>query len=181
MNTKGSVLVFMVICSAVIAALGVSILSTAMIQYNIKRTNTEARQAFYMAETGLNEAFSEAYILVIEARNFSKSKAEEYLVSFPEDEAGAESVFSANFKSYILSNFKGRVESSSNPAVAVTNTVLIFYGDCLTANLRSVFSAEKIDRKIDAQIVILVPTFSSISSETFKAEDYVKFANWTNY
>lgn len=181
MNMKGSILVLLVICSAVIAELGVSILSISMIQYNIKKTNTEAKQAFYMAETGLNEAYSKAYVLTDEACDYSKSKAEEYLESFPEDENGAENVFAANFKSYILNNLKGRVEDSYNPVVAVTNNVLLFSGSSLTANLRSVFSAEKVERKIDAQIVISVPSLNSLSSANFKAADYVKFTNWTNY
>lgn len=180
MNSKGSTMVLLVIAMAVIIALGVSILNIAMVQYNIRNYSSEAKQSFYMAETGLNVAFSQGYALIEEAAEESLVQADEYLYLYPLDEIGAESVFNAQFKSFITYNFKNRAESQSNPTVKVVNQNLVFSGNKLTAHLISACSTDNIEKHVEADIIVLVPAYSDVKNNVFDAADCIMFDNWIN-
>jgi len=180
MNDKGSTLVLLVIVMTIIIALGVSILDIAMMQYNIKKYNTEAKQSFYMSETGLNEAFVDAYKLIGEATEDSLIKAEEYLLLFPLNESEAESIFKANYKLYITVNLRNRVLKSSNPAVEVTNeNPLVFVDDMLTANVMSKYNSVNIEKITFVDLIILVPGYYYIKNNVFDISDYIMFDNWS--
>jgi cell division protein FtsL len=180
MNNKGSTMVLLVIAMAVIMALGVSILNVAMMQYNIRNYSTDSKQSFYKAEDGLNAAFSNIYSLIEEASLSAMDEAEEYLNLYPLDESGAESIFSAAFKSHVTVNFKNRAGSNSNPKVIITNQSLIFIGNKLTANLISYYSADKIEKNVKANIIVLVPSYSDVKNDIFEAADCIGFDNWIN-
>lgn len=180
MNNKGSTMVLLVIAMAVIMALGVSILNIALMQYNIRNYSTNSKQSFYRAEDGLNEAFSNIYILIEEASQRALHEAEEYLNLYPLDESGAESIFSADFKNYVTANFKNRAERNSNPAVYITGHNLLFIGNRLTAHLVSVYSTDKIEKHVEADIVVLVPDYLDVKNNAFRAADFIMFDNWVN-
>lgn len=180
MNNKGSTMVLLVIAMAVIMALGVSILNIAMMQYNIRNYSIDSKQSFYMAEDGLNEAFSHTYILIKEASQSAFDEAENYLNLNPLDESGAESVFTAKFKYYVTANFKNRAESNHNPSVYNTDHNLFFSGNRLTAHLVSVFTTDKIEKHVEANIVVLVPDYLDVKNNFFDAADFIMFDNWMN-
>lgn len=180
MNNKGSTMVLLVIAMAVIMTLGVSILNIAMMQYNIRNYNTDSKQSFYKAEDGLNEAFSNIYILIEEASQSAINEADEYLYLYPLDESGAESIFSAGFKNYVTVNFKNRAESNFNPSVYITGHNLLFFGNRLTAHLVSVYSTDKIEKHVEADIVVLVPDYLNVKNNAFRAVDFIMFDNWIN-
>lgn len=178
MNNKGSTMVLLAISMTVIIALGVSILNVAMMQYNIRNYSIEAKQLFYKAEDGLNEAFSDIYILIFEAAARAIDEAEEYLNLYPLDEGGAESIFCAEFKNYVTVNFKNRAENSSNPKVKIAEQNLIFSGNRLTAHLISIYRVDKIEKHVEVDIVVLVPLYSDVKSNIFDAADCIMFDNW---
>ncbi len=180
MNNKGSTMVLLVIAMAVIMALGVSILNIAMIQYNIRNYNTEAKQAFYKAEDGLNKAFSNVYTLIEKASFSAIDEAEEYLNLYPLDESGAESIFCAHFKNYVTVNFKNRTEINSNPTVKITEQNLLFSGNRLTAHLTSIYRTGKIEKHVEADIIVVVPSYSDVKNNVFEAADCIMFDNWIN-
>lgn len=180
MNNKGSTMVLLVIAMSVIIALGVSILNIAMMQYNIRNYSMEAKQLFYKAEDGLNEAFSDVYILIEEAASRSIDEAEEYLNLYPLDEGGAESIFCVEFKNYITVNFKNRAEDNSNPKVKIAEQNLIFSGNSLRAHLISIYCTDKIEKHVEADIVVLVPSYSGVKNNIFDAADCIMFDNWIN-
>jgi hypothetical protein len=180
MINKGSTMVLLVIAMAVIMALGVSILNIAMMQYNIRNYSTEAKRSLYRAEDGLNVAFSNIYALIEEASSSALDEAEEYLYLYPLDESGAESIFYATFKNYVTVNFENRAESNSNPKVLITDQNLLFSGTRLTAHLISVYSTDKIEKNVKADIIVLVPSYSDVKNNVFEAADCMGFDNWIN-
>lgn len=180
MNNKGSTMVLLVITMAVIMALGVSILNIAMMQYNIRNYSIDSKKSFYRAEDGLNEAFSNIYNLIEEASQSAIDEAEDYLNLYPLDESGAESIFYAGFKNYVTVNFKNRAESNLNPSVYNTDHNLLFFGDKLTAHLVSVYSTDKIEKHVEADIVVVVPDYLYVKNNVFREADFIMFDNWVN-
>lgn len=63
-NYKGSTMVLLVVAIGVISLLGTSILGVTMMNFKIKKANTEIKQSFYISEAGLDLAYSNAYELV---------------------------------------------------------------------------------------------------------------------
>ncbi|WMJ76669.1 MULTISPECIES: hypothetical protein [unclassified Sedimentibacter] len=81
-NNNGSTLVLLVMTVAVISLLGTSILGVTMMNYKIKKTNSDMKYSFYMSESGLDRAYAEAYSVVLEAvseaNNAAKNKINEF-------------------------------------------------------------------------------------------------------
>jgi len=81
-NNKGSTLILLVMSIAVISLLGTSILGVTMMNYKIKKTNSDIKYSFYMSESGLDRAFAEAYSVVLkavdEANTVAQNKISEY-------------------------------------------------------------------------------------------------------
>lgn len=176
-NNRGSSLVLLIIIISVIIFLGVSLMSITLINYQIKKTNSEIKQSFYMSEKGLNEAYSKAYDLMIYAANDSVVKAEEYLLVNPLDEAGAISLYSNNFKSLVTSQIKGKIISSSNPAITITNvSTLYFTGDVMTVSIQSKYtSAKNIEKTTGVNLVIEIPDYYEAIAGTIDYSVYLKF------
>ena len=180
MNNKGSTLVLLIIAMAIIITLGVSVLDIAVMQYNIKKNNTEAKQSFYMAETGLNVAFVDAYGLMDEAAEDSLKKAYEYLLLFPLNEMEAENVFRENYKLYMTANLENSVYRGSNPIVEITNGgTLLFIGDKLTANVKSKYNSENIEKTACVDIIILVPDYYDFKNNSADLSHYINFNDWS--
>lgn len=81
-NNKGSTLILLVMTVAVISLLGTSILGVTMMNYKIKKANSDMKYSFYMSESGLDRAYAEAYSVVLkavnEANNAAKNTINEY-------------------------------------------------------------------------------------------------------
>ena len=83
MNNKGSTMVLLIIVIALIIVLGTSVLNVAVKQYEIKKFNIDSKQAFYISETGLNEAFVKSCALIDESTIKALQMAEEHLLLNP--------------------------------------------------------------------------------------------------
>ncbi len=66
-NNKGSTMILLVMSVAVISLLGMSILGVTMMNYKIKKANTDLKFAFYMSESGLDRAYAAAYALILDS------------------------------------------------------------------------------------------------------------------
>lgn len=180
MKNKGSTLVILVIVIAIVIVLGVSILNISMMQYELKRFNTESKKNFYMSETGLNLAYVDACKLASDAVEDSLDKANEYLLLYPLNEMEAENIFNVNYKSYITANLENSVYRGSNPTVEITNGgTLLFIGDKLTANVKSKYNSENIEKTTCVDLIILVPSYYYIKNNSADLLNYVSFDNWS--
>lgn len=166
-NENGSTLVLLVIIIGVIILIGTSLLNITVSQYKIKKSNSEIKRAFYIAEYGLNDAYLRVYDLIYEAAENSVSKADEYLLTYPDDLNGASLLFKNNYKLYILNNAVNTVYDNKNPTTSVTNKVgLAFISDKLTIKVNSKFILESgIEKIISADIVISVPDYTETKNE----------------
>lgn len=84
-DNKGSTLLMLVIAIGVISLLGTSVLGVTMMNYKIKKTNTDIKEAFYMSESGLDKTYATAYDFVQEAVKESNQKAKEFISDFTLD------------------------------------------------------------------------------------------------
>lgn len=84
-NKKGSTLVLLVIAIGVISLLGTSVLAVTMMNYKIKKANTELKSTFYLSESGLDKAYERAYKLVIEGIGEGNKDAETFIKSVEEE------------------------------------------------------------------------------------------------
>ncbi|WP_313163742.1 hypothetical protein [Sedimentibacter sp.] len=78
-SKKGSTLVMLIISVGIISLLGTSILGVTMMNYKIKKANTDLKHTFYMSETGLDKAYDRAYKLVLEAVNEGSAASQDFI------------------------------------------------------------------------------------------------------
>jgi len=71
-------MVMLVMAVGIISLLGTSILGVTMMNYKIKKANTEMKSSFYMSETGLDKAYERAYQLILEAVNEGNKEAQNF-------------------------------------------------------------------------------------------------------
>lgn len=178
LKNSGSTLVILVIAISIIIALGISLLSVSMMHFRIKKTNTEIKKAFYMAETGINRAYIDAYDLVMEAVTDSVEKSEEYLLIYPLNSIDAANLFEDNYKVYITGQIANRIKKNSNPYVAVSNAeTLFFIDDKLIISIKSKqISENKVEKTISTDLIILVPDYYLMNSIDLSM--LLSFNNW---
>lgn len=87
-NKKGSTLVLLVVAVGVISLLGTSILGVTMMNYRIKKANTQIKEAFYLSESGLDQTYAKAYEYVQNAVEESNELAKEFIAEFKLDNIG---------------------------------------------------------------------------------------------
>ncbi len=66
-SKKGSTMVMLVVIIGIVSILGTALLGVTMVNYKIKRANTDIKQSFYLSESGLDKAYAVAYEYVAEA------------------------------------------------------------------------------------------------------------------
>jgi len=81
-GNKGSTLVLLVVAIGVISLLGTSVLGVTMMNYKIKKANTEIKDAFYRSEAGLDETYSNTYAFVQDAVKDSNGDANNFIGAF---------------------------------------------------------------------------------------------------
>ena len=182
MNNKGSTLVLLVIVIALVIVLGASVLNVSVNQYAIKKFNIDSKQAFYISETGLNEAYVKACVLIDESIIKAVQMAEDYLLLNPSNKNEADNIFMANYKIYLRTNIGNRIEIAANPSVEIWNDdTLVFIDDALTVILKSSYLHENnIDKVTGVELVISVPDFNDVSEGIYDVKNYICFKNWNS-
>lgn len=77
-NKKGSALIISLLVVSVIVLLGSTALTLAVTNYKMKKLNSLAKQAFYLAEAGIDEAYIITLEFIDNALQYARSKAEEF-------------------------------------------------------------------------------------------------------
>lgn len=181
MNNKGSTLVLLVIVIALVMVLGASVLNIVVKQYEIKMFNSETKQSFYMAETGLNEAYVRSCVLINESIQIALQMAEDYLAVNPLNIIETENMFVTNYILNIKTNIKGRVVTAANPSVEIINSPLLFYNNVLKVPLLSSYANSGNNAKLMwVDLIISVPKFSDVLDGGYDVKDYIEFANWNS-
>lgn len=180
MNNKGSVLVLLIIVIAIVSALGASLLNIVFTNYDIKKFNTNSKEAFYLSENGLNVSYVNACNLIQEAIEDSLDKANLHLLEFPLDEELAKNIFYTNYRQFICANIIASINTNGNPAVEVRNSgSLIFVGNSLTVFVRSSYiHNDSIEKLTWVDLIIRVPGYDDVEGSGYDVKDYVEFANW---
>jgi hypothetical protein len=82
LNNKGSTMIMLVMAISIISVLGVAILGVTLMNYKIKKANTDMKYSFYMSESGLDRAYAAAYAVILnsieEANESAQAKIEEF-------------------------------------------------------------------------------------------------------
>lgn len=165
-NKNGSVLLVLIIVIAVITTLGSTSLNIAITHFQIKKSYSDYKDAFYMSESGLSCAYINAYELTCEAAAQSLSKADEYLSEYPDDEVGASNIFKNNYKSIITSMVNSKISSGLNPQIRILNNgTLNFANELLKIRVTSKYITESgIEKLTAADIIISVPDYIKTKS-----------------
>lgn len=179
-NNGGSTLIILVMTIAITMVLGASLLIVTMINFKIRKTNTEIRQSLYMSESGLNNAFVEAYDLVSNGIYDSIEKAEEYLKLYPLNEYEAENIFINNYKLFITGQIENKITNNSNPYVRVTNAgTLLFVEDKLNVCIQSkYFNESDIVKTTSVNLIVMVPDYNDAITNTIDINTLLKLENW---
>lgn len=178
-NNRGSVLVMLIIVIAIVFAMGTSLLNIVFINYNIKKFNTETKQAFYLSENGLNESYIAARNLIEEAVEDSVHKVRLYLIEYPANEEEAENIFNSNYTQFLTANIKTRINRCGNPSVEVRNSgSLIFISDILVVPLRSEAVLNEAEKIAWVELNIGVPEYEDVIDGEYDVKNYIEFGNW---
>ena len=182
MNNKGSTMVLLIIVIVLVIVLGASVLNVSVNQYAIKKFNIDSKQAFYISETGLNEAYVKSCVLIDESIIKAVQMAEDYLLLNPSNKNEADNIFMANYKIYLRTNIGNRIEIAANPSVEIWNDdTLVFIDDALTIILKSsYFHENNVDKVTGVELVISVPDFNDVSDGSYDARNYIQFQNWNS-
>ena len=182
MNNKGSTMVLLIIVIVLVIVLGTSLLNIAVKQYAIERFNIDSKQAFYISETGLNEAYVKSCVLIDESIIKAVQMAEDYLLLNPSNKNEADNIFMANYKIYLRTNIGNRIEIAANPSVEIWNDdTLVFIDDALTIILKSsYFHENNVDKVTGVELVISVPDFNDVSEGIYDVKNYICFKNWNS-
>ncbi len=174
---EGSTLVLLVMIIAAVILMGTSLLNITMSELNIKQFNSEIKRAFYISESGLNNAYLRLYDLICEASGYSLNKADEYLLSVPGDIAGASNLFEDSYKLYIINNINEGVYDGGNPHTDMTNKgKLSFLEGMLTVKVNSKYVSESgIEGNTNADIIIMVPDYSKTKTGMTDFTSLIKF------
>jgi hypothetical protein len=175
---RGSTLLLLVIIIAVIMALGITLLSVSMTQYKIKKSNSEIKQSFYMAEMGINTSFNNAYELVIDATNSAIKKADDYLLVYPLDNSQAECIFSDSFKLAVIGQIEIRINKNENPKIEIANPeMLVFIDEKLIVSIESKYILkDSVEATTMIDLIIVVPNYDSVDSIDFAS--LITLDNW---
>ena len=178
MDSKGSVLILLVIVLALLSVLATTLVNVVYTNYTIRSLNIESKRAFYLSENELNESYVVAKKLIDEAIEDSIEKAEDYIFEYPSNSEEAEIIFANNYKQYIAVNIRNRI-SDCNPSVEVRNGGLVFVDETLNVLLRSTYARENNVVKITwLELIIGVPNYDNVKNGSYELEDYIKFGNW---
>ena len=174
-------MVLLVIVIALVIVLGASVLNVAVKQYVIKKHNIDAKQSFYNSETGLNEAYVKSCVLIEDSIIKALQMTEEHLSLNPLSELQEENLFNTNYKIYLRTNIKDKIETAANPSVEIWNDTLVFIDDVLTVILRSSYMHENNVEKITGvELLISVPDFNDVIDEKYDVRSYISFKNWNS-
>ncbi|SCG83297.1 hypothetical protein DW1_1727 [Proteiniborus sp. DW1] len=77
-DSKGSTLIVLLLIISVIVLIGTMVMSLAVFNFKMKKTNSLVKQNFYLAEAGIEESLVIAKEFVAKAFDYAVSKAEEF-------------------------------------------------------------------------------------------------------
>ncbi len=179
-NNSGSTLILLLLTVTITTVLGTSLLIVSMMNFKIKKNNSDARKAFYLAEAGLNNAYADVYELIIESIEDSKEIALEYLDIYPTDESEAENIFINSYKSFISSNIKNRVDKYSNPRVQIFDgEPIVFIADKLTVSVLSKYKGKgEIIKIARVNLVITIPDFDDMIAGSIDISELITPENY---
>lgn len=179
-DESGSTLVLLMIIIATIILMGTSLLNITMSQFKIRKSNSDIKRAFYISETGLNNAYLRVYDLICEAAEGSVNKADEYLITKPDDLEGSSNLFKSNYKLYITNNISSRVYDNSNPYIDIVNeTGLSFINEKLIVKVNSKYLSESgIEKSTAAEIIISVPDYIETKANLTDFTTLIQFINF---
>lgn len=178
-NKDGSTLLLMVMIIAAVIMLGTTLLGITMSQYKIRKSNSDIRRAFYLSETGINEAYLDVYDLINIASNHALLKAEEHLSLNSDDITGATDIFKSNYKQYVINNVLNYINNNGNPKIKVVTDSLKFENEKLIIKVSSKYiSSGGVEKTIAADIIISIPDFVEVMSGNM---DYFKLLDMTNF
>lgn len=179
-NNSGSTLILLLLTVTITTVLGTSLLIVSMMNFKIKKNNSDARKAFYLAEAGLNNAYADVYELIIESIEYSKEIALDYLDIYPTDESEAENIFINSYKSFISSNIKSRVDKYSNPRVQITDgEPIVFIADKITVSVLSKFKGKgEIIKIARVNLVITIPDFDDMIAGSIDISELITPENY---
>ncbi len=176
---KGSVMVLVVVIIAAVTVIVSLMLSVAMGQFKIRKSNSELRKAFYLSEDGLNRTYSNIYELICDACEKSLRMADEYLTDNPDDDETAKEVFENSYKRYMLDNIF-RCVSGQNPRTEIANRRnLTFMDGRLTIRVSSIYISESgTEKRTSVDIIVCIPSYAEVRSGISESERQLYYAGF---
>lgn len=174
----GSTLILLVITIAITSVLGTSLLIVSMMNLKLKKDNTSIKQAEYLSEAGLNNAYAHAYDLVEFSIEDSLKKAQDYLEIHGSNDKGAEELFYNSYKLNIIGNIDV-INNNSNPIVKIINPVQLFFiVDSLKFTLQSNYTIDDVSQLTYVDMIIKVPNYSDVLMNSVDILDLISFDKW---
>jgi len=179
-RNHGSTFIVLILTIAITMSLGASLLVVTMMNFKINKVNSEIKQSLYMSETGLNNAYVDAYDLVNNAIIDSVEKVDNYIKIYPSNITEAENVFINSYKLFVTGQIINKIYDNNNPYVQVIDVEnLAFDIDKLPVCIQSKYYTDNnILKTTSVNLIIKVPDYNDVINNTIDISNLLKLENW---
>lgn len=177
LNNKGVILVLVLLINSIMILTGTAVLSTALMNYKMKKINSEVKKTLYLAEAGLNEAYVITLDFVSSAMECAaKDEINDIRTAFIDFLKGnyRDSEMRKSLKSILENNTKYLVYKDGYPLI---NAILTEKKEHFILEVKSTYIKGNITKIVLMQCEILIPEWE-IDIENSKAEDLVRIIDW---
>ncbi|MBS4536191.1 hypothetical protein GOQ29_11245 [Clostridium sp. D2Q-14] len=183
MNNKGSTLLIVLIVFSILTMLGTTLYTIAVNNYKVENVNEELKKNLYLAEAGVEEAYSLIVKTIYEAINEGNKEAskviknidlsdmkndyitEDNSINFNKLMENQEIVFKSVYKSYLNENLIKNLENEANYNLIEKDHHMITTDYDNSENIikvTSVYTKENIKKKVTVSYKLLEPMYNQI-------------------
>jgi len=191
---RGSTLVFLLFTISVIVLIGSVVLSLSVMNYKMKKINSQVKRAFYLSESGIDEAYMMTKQYVNESVNYAIKKYKDFNeVEIKNYDICSDEVFQSAFKNYIKGTCKYETSCKGLENLLNDNTSYLIFEDGypkISASLvegskdfsievKSTYIYQNIKKEIVMKLKIDIPEYDTeIINSGIDADDLVHVIDW---
>lgn len=192
-NKKGSTLIMVLMSLSVLSILGTAILSASVMNFKMKKIDMKSKQSFYLAESGLEEAYAVIESVVEIAIDEGNKKVKKELDKYTMEDGSIEydgnlkeamqGWFEDKYKEYIDSNLINHLNNNSyykQTSITVVDDKVKFNKDKkeFYLTLKSKNDENEIKKEVESTFTIEIPNQGSSYVEK-KTETLTENVLWT--
>ena len=177
LDKRGAILTLVLLINSIMILIGTVLLSTASMDFKMKKLNSEVKKTLYHAEAGIDEAYVITLEFISSAIEYAISEEEkDYRIVFIDFIKGncRDSIWEKNLTNVLEDNTKYEIYKDNYPSISAVLTEKEDYFDLM---ITSTYVKGNIKKIISMLCKISIP-MDEIDFNNIKAEDLVEIIDW---